>query len=72
MAEWLRHWTRDLGFWSSIPVMCKSLSQAVNPHRLYQPSSNGYQVERKLVPLRMATAAENTMHSPQGQETVKE
>ena len=52
VVEWLRHWTQDLGVWGSIPrvlVMCKSLGQALNPHRLCPPGSNGYQVERKLV-----------------------
>ena len=60
VAKWLRRWTRDLGF--SIPavlVMCKSLGQAVNPHRLCPPSSYGYQVERKIGTVWMATAAEN-------------
>ena len=48
VAEWLRHWTQNLGVWGSIPtalVTCKSLGQAFNPHQLCQPSSNGYQVE---------------------------
>ena len=38
--------------WSSIPselVMRKSLGQALNPHRLCLRTSNGYQVERKLI-----------------------
>ena len=48
-----------------------SPGQALNPHRLCTPSSNGYQMERTLV-LRMAIAAENARHSPQGDETVKE
>ena len=37
-------WTRDLGVWSSIPsvsVICKSHGQALNPHCLCPPSSNG-------------------------------
>ena len=61
MAEWLRRWTRDIGVWGSIPaapVMCKSLGQTLNPHRLCPPSSNGYQVEHKIGTVRMATAVE--------------
>ena len=47
VAEWLRHWTRDQGVWSSIPeaLMCKSVGQIFNPHRLCLPSRHGYQVE---------------------------
>ena len=52
VAEWLRHWTRDLGVWDSI-LQCwscvKRLGKAFNPHCLLQPSSNGHQVEQKLV-----------------------
>ena len=51
MAERLRRLTRDLAVRRSIPaalVMCKSLGQALNPHRLCPPSINGYQVERKI------------------------
>ena len=50
VAEWLKRMTRDLGVWGSIPaalVMCRSLGQALNPHRLWPPSSNGYLVERE-------------------------
>ena len=49
VAERLRHGTRDLGVWGSIPgapVRCKSLGQALNPHCLWPPSSNGYLVHR--------------------------
>ena len=49
VAESLRHRTRDLGVWGSIssaPVMCGSLGQALNPHCLWSPSSNGCLVER--------------------------
>ena len=45
VAKRLRCWTRDLGVWGSIPastVMCKNLGQALNPHCLWPPSSNGY------------------------------
>ena len=45
-------WTqksRGLGFIPTALVMCKSLGQALNPHSLYPASSNGYQVDRKLV-----------------------
>ena len=73
MAEWLRHWTRDLGVWGSIPaapVMCKSVGQALNPH--CPPSSNGYQVERKLVLCEWLQLQKIVLHSPQGNETVKE
>ena len=38
------------------PVMCKCLGQALNPHRLYPPSSDGYQVDRKLVLCEKCTA----------------
>ena len=47
----LRCWPRDHGVWGSIPtapVMRKSLGHALNPHHLWPPSSNGYQVEWKL------------------------
>ena len=49
VAERLRRWTRDLEVWGSIPaapVMCKSLGQALNPHCLWPPRSNGYLVHR--------------------------
>ena len=49
VAEWLRRRTKDLGVWVSIPaapVMCKSLEQYLNPHRLCPPSGYGYQAER--------------------------
>ena len=45
LAERLRRWTQGLEIWGSIPaspVMCKSLGQALNPHCLWPPSSNGY------------------------------
>ena len=50
VAEWLRHWTQDLGIGvrsRSAVVTCKSLGQALNPHYLCPPSMNGYQVERR-------------------------
>ena len=74
VAEWLRCWTRDLAVWGSIPavpVMCKSLGQALNPHRLCPPSSNGYQVERKLVLCEWLQLQKIALHSPQGDETIK-
>ena len=49
VTEWLRRGTRDLGVWGSIheaPVRCKNPGQALNPHRLWPPSSNGYLVHR--------------------------
>ena len=52
VAEWFRHSTRDQGVWVSIPaalVICESLGQALNPHRLCPPSSNGYHRERKVL-----------------------
>ena len=49
-------------------VMCNSLEQAVNLHRLCPLSNNGYQVELKLVLCKMTTAAENF----QGDENVSE
>ena len=53
--------------------MCKSIGKALNPHRLCPSSSNGYLVERKSgTAAWMATAEENTLHSPQENETVKE
>ena len=52
VTEWLRRWTRDQGVWGSTPATpvkkCKSFGQALKPHRC-PLSSNGYQVERKLV-----------------------
>ena len=74
VAQWLRHWTQDLGVWGSIPaalLMCKSLGQALNPHRLCPPCSNMYQVERKIGSVWMASAAENVLHFRQGDKTVK-
>ena len=44
--------------WSSLPNGL-SLGNALNPHRLCTHSSNGYQVERKLGTVWMASAAEN-------------
>ena len=52
LRHWLRRWTKDQGVWGSIPVvlvMCTSVWQALNLRRLWPPSSNGYQVEQKLV-----------------------
>ena len=75
MAEWLRHWTRDQGFWDSVHpalVMCKSLGQSLNPHCLWPPSSSENQVERNIGTVWMAPAAEIVLHSAQGDETVKE
>ena len=75
MAEWLRHWTQDQGVWGSISsalVMWKILGQALIPHRLSPPSSNGYQVEQKLVLCEWLKVQKFAMHSPQGGETVKE
>ena len=40
---------RSRGLIPTALVMCKSLGQALNPHCLCQPNSNGYQVERKLI-----------------------
>ena len=48
----------------AVLVMCKSLEQALNLYCLQPPSSNGNQVEWKL-----ASAAENALRSPQGDET---
>ena len=75
MANRLRRWTRDQVVWGSISaalVMCKSIGQALIPHRLCPPSSNGYEVERKIGTVWMVSAAENALHSPQGDENVKE
>ena len=63
------------GVWGSIPtalVMCKSLVQALYPHRLCPPSSNAYQVERKLVLCEWLQLQKIALHSPQGDDTVKE
>ena len=75
VAEWLRHWTQDLKVWgpmSAALIMCKSLGQALNPHCFYPPSSNGYRVERKLVPCEWLQLQKIALLSPQGDETVKE
>ena len=78
MAESLRRRTQDLRVWGSIPaamVMCRSLGQDLNPHRLWSPSSNGYLVEREknvvngIEPLPLYAA---WLHSPQGDKTVYE
>ena len=75
VAEWLRRWIRDLGVWGSspaAPIMCKSLGHALNTHRFCPPSSNRYQVERKLVLCEWLQLQKIALHSPQGDETVKE
>ena len=59
MAERLRSWTQDPGVWGSIPatsVMGKNLGQALNPHCLLPPSSNGYLVHRFNVESTVAAA----------------
>ena len=51
--------TQDPGVRGSIPamsVMGKSLGQALNPHCLWPPSSNGYLVHRFKVGSTVATA----------------
>ena len=76
VAEWLRRRTRDLEVWGSIPVapvMCRSLGQALNPHRLWSPSSNGYLVEREknvVNGIKPSPLYAAWLHSPQGDETV--
>ena len=52
-------------------VMCESLGHALNPYSL-SPSSNRYQVGRKLVLCRWLQLQEIALHSPQGDETVYE
>ena len=47
------------------PVMCRSLGQAMNPHCLWSPIRNGYLVERIIEIVRMASTAENALHSLQ-------
>ena len=75
VALWLRLWTQDPGVWSSIPaalVMCQSFGWAFNPHHLWPLSSNGYQVERKLILCEWLQLQNIVLHFPQGDETVKE
>ena len=70
VGELLRCWTQVLGVWVSNPaVMYKSLGHALNPHSLCPPSSNGYQVERKLVLCEWLQLQKIALHSPQGDET---
>ena len=66
--------SRGLGYDSRALVTGKgkSLGQALKPHRLCPRSINGYQVERNIDTVRMASAAENTLLSPRGYETVIE
>ena len=61
-----------LGFDSPAPITCKSLGKVLNQHYLCPPRSNGYQVECKIDTVRMAPAAENVLHSPQGDGILKE
>ena len=73
VAEWLRSWTRDLGVWGSIhavSVMCKSLGQALNTPPL-STQQEWVPGGTKIGTVWMATAAENELHSPQEDETVK-
>ena len=52
VAEYLRCWTWDQGVWGLIPavlVMRRILWQALNPHCLWPPCSNRYQLEWKLL-----------------------
>ena len=74
VSEWLRRWTRDRGS-ASIPaalVICNSLRHALNPHCLCPPSSNGHQVEWKLVLCEWLQLQKITLHYPQGDETMNE
>ena len=71
----IMRWTRDQGAWGSIPtafVMCKSLWQALNPHRRCPPSSNGYQVEQILALREWLQLQIITLHFPLEYETVNE
>jgi hypothetical protein len=75
VAEWLRQRTRDLGAgvrFHLVLVMCRSLWQALNPHCLWPPSSNGYLVKRKLIQWGCHTSTEYALHSSQDDETVKQ
>ena len=59
MAERLRHWTRDLTVWGSIPetpVRCKSPGQALNPNFPWSLRSNGNLVYRSKVGSTVAAA----------------
>ena len=67
VADWLRHWTRDLGSWGSIAIR-PSCNQALNLHRLWPPSSDGM----KIGAVWMATAPDSELHSHHGNESVKE
>ena len=73
VAERLSCWTRDLEVWGMIlaALLCKSLGKALNPQRLCPTSSNGYQVKWKIDTVWIASAADNVLHSPQGDATVK-
>ena len=73
MAEWLRHWTQDLGVLGSIPampIMCEIHGQALNPHCFCPLSNNGYQVEWKLVLCEWLQLKKIAMHSPQVNDSV--
>ena len=56
--------SRGLGFDSHGVVMCESLGKALNPHHLLPPSSNGYQVERKLVHCEWLELQKIALHFP--------
>ena len=65
-------WTQDQGVRGSIPavlVMFKRFGQDLNSHRLYSPSYNGYQVERKLALCELLQLHKIEL---QGDETVQE
>ena len=73
MAEWLRHWTGNLGLWDLIPaalVMCKILWHGLNPHCVCPHISNGYQMERKLL-CEWLQLQKIALYSPQGDESAK-
>ena len=61
--------------WGSIPFrachMSKSLGKLWNPHNICPLSSNGYQVELKLVLFERLQQKNMELHSPQTNETVK-
>jgi hypothetical protein len=60
--------SRGLGLNSCGPVMCEKHGQALNSHRLWLASSNGYLVHRFKVELTVAAAAK--LSSPGGKVKV--
>ena len=56
----------------TVLVMCKSIGQALNPHCHSPTSSNGYQMERKLVLCEWLQLQKMWLHSSQTDKISKE